>query len=431
MQQRGSIMTDTFDALYGNKGIDTPYERETLTYHPDFKYNKNDIATILRPEVKQSIERSRTFTISHNLSEYDELIVEINQMLQDLEVRNSKELMSTLKEQLAQHQLKEIIKFAQEQSGYNQTGDFELYTLLCQMKDSLAVRRDFIDNKFRTQLTNETDLEQIQIAENQSIDQWEQLEAKVLDGYKTLVNYNEDDHVHPIDDDSLFPNKQEMNYEVIENLEKQKRNRELLHTSLADTSYVHRNRYFLFLEIVEKAKILVYQSNSLIDDNLKEFIMSLRDMPNLTAPKAHLILQFRKLKEKHDGLKGRMLTIDDEKETFASEKQYMYQQLQTKTVEPIKGWMYQQTENSSKALDKFSEYMVGSMKDSGKTYEQTLADMLNFYKSESDFYGQQISFLKNKEEIRKFYRILEDLEEVNPIQIDWVEEYLKANGYSV
>lgn len=421
---------ETFETLYGSKGIDTPYERETITYKPDITYSKKDLREILRPETINSLERSRTFTISHNLSEYDELIQEIDQMLQDLEARNDAGLISRLKDLLSQKAYKEIMAFERENSGYQQTGDFELYSLLYHMKESAIVRRDFLDERFRTQFTNETEIEKIQEAEEASIREWEQMEALVTEGYKELaIQHDEEDF--SIQDESLSTHPAELSYEYLEQLDRNKRSKELLHTSLADTSYVHRNRYFMFLEIVEKARVLVYHANSLIDMNLKDFVLSLNGMAGLSAPKSHLILNFRKVKEKHEGLKGRMMTIEDEKESFASEKQFLYQQLEIKTVEPIKNWMYQQEEEYSGALDMFSQYMVDSMIESRSTYEKTIADMLNFYKSEADFYDQQIYFLKNKEEIRKFYRILEDLEEVEEIHGEWVEEYLKANGYSV
>ncbi|MGV7000191.1 hypothetical protein ACWA2C_16010 [Priestia megaterium] len=421
----------TFDELYGGKGIDTPYEHDKITYRPQVKYTKKGIYELIRPEIKQSIERARTFTVSQILSDYDELIAEIDELLVDLAARNSVELLEKLKTMLSQKQFKDIIAFERGQSGYNQTGDFELYSLLYNMKQSLQVRRDFIDEKFRTQFTSETDIEKIEEAELASIEQWEQLEARVMDTYSAMTELdNHDDEDFPLQDESLSVNMDELNYESLESLESQKRNSELLHTSLADTSYVHRNRYFMFLNVIEKAKILIYNAGSLIDDNLKDFIMSLNDMSDFTAAKSHLILQFKSIRDKHEGLKGRMMTIDDEKENFGSEKQYLYQQLEVKTIEPLKSWMYQQEDSYSGALDKFSQYMVNSMKESRTVYEGTLADMLNFYKSESDFYEQQINFLKDKEEIRRFYSILEDLEGADRITNTWVDEYLKVNGYS-
>lgn len=424
---------ETFDQLYGKKGIDTPYEREKITYRPDIHFSKDSLREIIRPETQQSIERARTFTISQNLQEYDELIAEVEQMMKDLQARNAKASMDRLNTMLAQKQFKEIMAFEKENSSYNQTGDYEMYAILYWMKDSMQTRRDFLDAQFRTQFTGETDIEKIQEAELQAINEWEQLEAQVIEGYKNLINYDEGDghaHTHGIEDDSLTPNGAYVTYEILNTLEQRKRNRELLHVSLADTSYVHRNRYFMFLEIVERAKILVYQSNRLIDKNLKEMILSLQGLTNFSAPKSHLLLQFKKIREKHDAIKGRMMTIDDEKETFGSEKQYLYQQLEVKTVEPLKRWLYDQEENVSGALDTFSSYLVKSMRETHATYEETLADMLNFYKSESDFYDQQIIFLKEKEEIRKFYSILEDLEDVGQIRGEWVDEYLRANGYT-
>ena len=424
-------MSEAFDKIYGGRGIDTDYEREKVAYRPNIRFKKEQLEYILRPETKQAIERSRTFTISHNLSEYDELIAEVDQLLKDIELRNNPELMKTLKILLDEKKFREQFLLERQQSGYEQTGDYELYSLLYYMKESMQTRRDFIDDKFRTQITAETDIEKIQEFEEKSISEWEQLEAQVLEGYKGIMDHDHEDEVHPLDDNTLTVNSTHLAYSEIEKLEKEKRNKELFHTSLADTSYVHRNRYFMFLEIIEKAKILTYHPKSLVDQNLKSFILSLKDLGNMTTAKAHLILQFKKVKDKHESLKGRMITLDDEKETFASEKQYMYQQLETKTTEPLKEWLYGQDDEISGALDIFSAYLVDSMKESRKNYESSLSDMLNFYKSEAEFYEQQINFLKNKEEIRRFYSILKDLEDVEQIHGEWVEEYLKANGYTV
>lgn len=426
------MSNEEFDKVYGSKGIDTLYEREAITYRPVIKYKKDQLAVLIREEIQQSIERSRTFMISNNLSDYDELIEEVDQMLKDIEERNPKDLISSLKSLLQGKKVNEVIKFEREHCGYRQTGDFELYTLLYNMKQSMQTRRDFLDERFRAQITDETELTEIEKAESSSIDEWEQLEAQVNQAYQELAEHGEDDdHYHPLDDDSLSFNIEHLNYDELQTLEDKKRNKEIFHTSMADTSYIHRNRYFMFLEVIEKSKTIVYDANTLIDHNLKDFILSLSELGNLSAAKAHLILQFKSIKEKHEALKGRMMTIDDEKESFASEKQYMYQQLETKTIEPLKSWLYSQEEDISGALDIFSGYMVNSMQNSRSTYESSIADMLNFYQSEASFYDEQITYMKNKEEIRKFYRILEDLGDVTNITSDWVEEYLKLNGYSV
>lgn len=426
------MSNEEFDKVYGSKGIDTLYEREAITYRPVIKYKKDQLAVLIREEIQQSIERSRTFMISNNLSDYDELIEEVDQMLKDIEERNPKDLISSLKSLLQGKKVNEVITFEREHCGYRQTGDFELYTLLYNMKQSMQTRRDFLDERFRAQITDETELTEIEKAESSSIDEWEQLEAQVNQAYQELAEHGEDDdHYHPLDDDSLSFNIEHLNYDELQTLEDKKRNKEIFHTSMADTSYIHRNRYFMFLEVIEKSKTIVYDANTLIDHNLKDFILSLSELGNLSAAKAHLILQFKSIKEKHEALKGRMMTIDDEKESFASEKQYMYQQLETKTIEPLKSWLYSQEEDISGALDIFSGYMVNSMQNSRSTYESSIADMLNFYQSEASFYDEQITYMKNKEEIRKFYRILEDLGDVTNITSDWVEEYLKLNGYSV
>lgn len=424
-------MADSFDKVYGSRGIDTTYEREQITYRPNIAYQKEKIRALLTVETKQSIERARRFTISNNLSEYDELIAELEQMLKDIEARNDAGLMEQLKSLLAAESYQEVATFESTNTGYSQTGDFELYTVLYMMKGSLNTRRGFIDERFRTQITSETEIDLITEAEIASIDNWELLEAQVMQGYSELGHHEDDDEEVHAAEDNIFPDNTEISYEYLESLEKQKRSSELLHTTLSDTSYVHTNRYYLFLSLIEKMRVLVYYPTTLVDKDLKTFIYMLQDLSNIPAAKTHLILSYKTYKDQHESLKGKMLTIDDEKETFASEKQYLYQQLQTKATEPIKSWLYEQSDEVSGAMDIFAGYMVSSITKSTETYDNSLSDMLNFYQSESDFYEKQIYFLKNKEEIRRFYSILEDLEDAGQVQTSWVEEYLKANGYSV
>ncbi|HZG70206.1 MAG TPA: hypothetical protein VEY51_01610, partial [Chondromyces sp.] len=207
-------MSESFDQLYGKKGIDTSYERETFTYRPTWKYEKKDLDQLLREEIKQSIERARTFTIAQNLLEYDELIADIGQMLRDLESRNPKEKIEKLKEHLSQKDYRALFAFEREHSSYQDTGDYELYSLLFHMKESLQVRRDFIDRHFRTQITHETEIKKIEEAERKSIEEWEYLEAKVMEGYALLAQQDEDE-IHPADDTSLFINTHELNYEIL------------------------------------------------------------------------------------------------------------------------------------------------------------------------------------------------------------------------
>lgn len=420
----------SYELLYGSRGIDTEYERDKVEYRPNIGYTKEVVIQNLQPEVKSIIERSRRFTVSQSLLDYDELIKEIDIILQDLEKRNDKKLIDKLVEHLKQKRIKEAALLEKEQCGYKQTGDLEIYSLLFNIKESISAQREFIDNRFKVQFTDETDLEKIEAAELKAIDDWELLEAQVLEGYSLLAEHDEDDE-QPIMDENLFPNIQDLNYDVLAQIEQDKRKQEIFHTTLADTAYIHRNRYFMILNIIEKSKVLVYNSKSLIDKNLKGLILSLKDLGDLNIAKAHLILNFNDIQDQHLSIKGRMSTLDKEKEIFASEKHYLHQQLEVKTTEPLKNWLFEQEEQMSGSMDLFAHYMIDSIDNAKQTYDSNMADILNFYKSEADFYEQQTNFLRSKEEIRRFYRILEDLEGVQEIHSAWVEEYLKAEGYSI
>lgn len=420
---------NAYEALYGSSGIDTNYEREQIEYRPDLSYKKEDAIQNLQPDIKNNIERSRRFTISQSLLDYDELLKEIDIILKDLEKRNNKKLIGDLIEHLKQKRIKEAAVLEKDNCGYKQTGDLEIYSLLFHIKESISSQREFLDERFKTQFTDETDPEKIEEAEAKSIDEWELLEAQVLEGYSLLANHDEDDE-QPIMDERLFPNIQDLNYDVLEQIEQNKRKQEVLHSTLADTSYIHKNRYFMVLNIIEKTKILVYNSKLLVDNNLKSFILNLKELGDLSVAKAHLVLSFSDIQDQHMSIKGRMITLDNQKEIFASEKHYLHQQLEVKTTDPLKNWLFNQEEEISGSMDLFAHYMIDSIDKSKKTYESNMADILNFYKSEADFYEQQTSFLRNKEEIRRFYRILEDLEGVQEIHASWVEEYLKAEGYS-
>ncbi|HDX9713158.1 hypothetical protein PDL03_19185 [Bacillus cereus] len=424
------MMKNAYEELYGSKGIDTNYEREKIEYRPSIGYTKEMAIQNLQPQVKGIIERSRKFTVSQSLLDYDELINEVNVILKDIKERNDNQLIDKLTENLKQRRVKEAALLEKEYCGYKQKGDLELYSLLFNIKESITSQREFIDSRFRVQFTNESDLEKIEKAELKSIEEWEFLEAQVLEGYSILAEAHEDDE-EPIMDENLFPNIRELNYEVLTKMEQIKRKQEMFHITLADTSYIHKNRYFMILNVIEKAKILVYDSKSLIDKNLKAFILSIKEFGDLSIVKSHLVLNFNDIQDQHLSIKGRMISLDVEKEIFASEKHYLHQQLEVKTTEPLKNWLFNQEEQMSGSMDLFATYMINSIDNVKKTYESNIADILNFYKSESDFYEKQTNLLRNKEEIRRFYRILEDLEGVQEIQGPWIEEYLRAEGYSI
>lgn len=398
---------------YGQSGIDTDYERYLIKYRPNLIYPERESNYPLHPDIILQITRSQDFLISRAILDYRSLIERIASLLRVIERRQQNKVFKEYLTYLKKKELMQVFEIENEQSSHHGQLDFEMYTLLYHMMRSLEKQSEFLDDYFRGQVTDETEDEEMLQAERDSINEWIKKEYDITEKYDELH--------HSLDNQQIEAE--------IDLLEKERRKLDQLHTSMADVAYVHRNRHVIFSNIVDDAEVLILKPQTQIEGNMQYLVQQLSEMPNKGALQSHLILSFKDYKNKHQSLKQQYMMIDDEKEGFASERNYMYQQIVVETNDDVKAWLYDQPEDSGKSLDLFATYMVEAVDDSKKKYEETLADMLSFYQSEGSFYGRQILLMQKKEEIRQFLRIIEDLEETGKVSDEWIEEYLQIQGY--
>jgi len=407
------------DELFGGKGIDTPYEHKQMEYHPELSYPQHKKGLQLDPQIIRNIERAKDFTISQSLFDYDNLIQNIQELMNTIETRNRTEDFKLFKDAL--NTKKKVVDIENKLCGYDGSGDAEIYHILYKMLNSCTRRREFLDKKFRTQFTNKTDAEQIQQAENDSIDEWHQMQNQFIDLQNQLATYQPSDEEEGSSEADIYM-QEAANQELAVN------NKASLHNTLADTGYIHRNRTTMFNQILGQLQILVNSPQMLMPSDLKDCIMTMAT-GDLTAIKAHLILTFNQTKKDQNALKGAYIMMDDDKEDFISNQQWFHQQLETSVNNPLKNWLYNQSDTNH-AFNDLADLLVGSLEHTQKTYKNSNNDLLKFYQQESTYYANQIAFIQKKEQIRQFLRIIEDIGDVRSLTVEWITNYLQAHGYS-
>lgn len=419
------------EELYGKKGIDTPYERERIEYKPSVEYPEQDRYFTIPPKTELRIERARDFSITQSMFDYDTLTDQITELMQVIEARNQTGEFTIFKKNLETNQVKNALEEEDRSSHIRGTGDFEVYSVLYRMKSSVVSRRAFLDAHYRNQITSEKDIEKIAEKEDESIEQWVQLENEFLQAKSELNRLYNDDYHDDGEKSSGISDRIAYLEQFLTAKEQEKREKENLHSTLADAGYVHRNRYLFFNDIVDAIRPLVLFPQVVLKDHVKSFIQQLTQVKDLAPIKAHLILAYQSVKTQHNNAKGQMTMIDDTKEEFVSKQQWFFQQLKSKANQPLQNWFYNIEESSSTTFNLFADIVVGSIKDSQQKYDSSITDILRFYQNESSFYHEQVQLIQKKEEIRRFLRIIEDIEGLKEINENWTMEYLKANGYSV
>lgn len=400
--------------VYGNRGIDTQYEREKIKYRPHLIYPDRESKYPMSDEAIVQISRAIDFSIGEVIVNYNKLIEKITELLNTIEERNPDDDFAEYLSVLKKNELNKIIEAEKKHSDYYGAVDYEVYTILYFMRESIQKRVEFIDENYRTLITSRTEEDEILEDEMSSINEWIKTEYDLAEAYEKVMHEEED---HDI-------------YAKIEALEEKRRELEQFHTSLSDIAYVHQNRYHFFETLIDIANTLVNHSNTLIGDSVDVFIENLLSLGSLKNLEVHLMLQFKEFRRKLDALKNQYLLIDDEKEQFASEKQNFYHKVMLEANNEIKNWLYDQVEGVSETFDLFASIIVDSLKETKKTYDETLADLLNFYQTEANFYERQLNLIQKKEEIRQFARIIEDLEDADSIDPEWIQKYLEDKGYA-
>jgi len=416
--------------LYGQHGIDTEYERKKVAYRPNIYFPDKERYARINPSIVIKIERAKDFTISQSITDYDQLIRRIENLMSYIKEKNTSETFKAYFKAADAKESKAMEEIESQLSSYRGSPDAEIYTLLTRMKSSLEERVIFLDRYYRSQITDNTNLEDLPEIEAASIDEWAMLESKFIQ-IEDKINevYNSSSHEEEINTE--IERQIHLLEQELAAIEMAKQTKEAFHTTLADTSYAHRNRYVMFSSIVDQMEELIKSPQNLIKGNLKDFIMQLSTLQDTAAAKSHLILSFRELKHQHAALKGQYMMIDDNKETFISKQQWMYQQMEVKTNQPLVNWLYNQSEDSIDAFHLFADILATSIQKTSEIYLNSNVELLRFYQQEAVFYEDQMSLIRKKEEIRRFLRIIEDLEEVGLITEDWAVEYLMTKGYAV
>ncbi|QHW35679.1 hypothetical protein GZH47_32800 (plasmid) [Paenibacillus rhizovicinus] len=422
---------EEMDELYGKTGIDTPYEREQVMYRPQVVMPDRERIAMVNPNTIIKIERAKDFTIAQSLIDYDALSKAIEAIMQTIEGRQATADFKAYKGDLAAGDSAKIIAWEDKYSDHHGAPDYEVYTILFHMKKSVDSRRSFIDTHYRNQITDERNVEDLLNAEHSSIAGWTQMELKFLEIEEKIQQlYQEHGDDESVDENDIQRQVAALEEELASQ-DAAKRDKSEFHTTLADASYIHRNRYLMFMQVTEKAKQLIEQPQLVLGDGTHDMIMQISTLTDRSGAQSHLILAFRDLKTKHTQLKGQYQSINDQKEQFVSKQLWFYQQLKVKSGQGLQDWLYNQNENSTDTFQKLATLLVDSMKTTGDKYQSGNADILRFYQQESVFYDDQMGLIQKKEEIRRFLKIIEDLEDVSVVTEEWAQDYLKAQGYAI
>lgn len=400
------------DKWYGNIGIDTDYERSLLKYRPNLIYPEKESVFPIPSEIVMEIRRSQDFTMSKTLIDYEELIEEIGKVLSDIEDSLSNDdLFEEYLKVLEGGKLKEVFKYEDKRNDYEGSSELDIYTILYLIKSSVEEQYDFLDENYRVKITDETEMEKVLESEMSLIDDW------ILEEYKILEMYEEAGHDIDNYDDYL--------YEIFK-LEDERKRKKDFHRSIADVSYVHRNRYTMASHILKRAKEIIYYPKSLVGKDLDVLLENLITLPDVSSLSIHLLLEFKNKRERYENLREKFLFINSSKEMIASRRQLMYRDIVYNSNGNLKKWLEGEAEGYSESFDSLAGLLVHSVKNTEETYEKSLGDMLNIYQTEFDFYSNQMTHIREKEKIRQFARIVEDFEEAQVIDDDWINEYVKS-----
>lgn len=409
------------DSLFGGKGIDTKYERSLIYYRPLLSYLREYQPLMPEVEVNQDIERAERFPVYQIVYDYNELLDEIENMFILIRNKVAKEKIDEIEMHFKNKSYNKIFDFENSVENINQYNYLEYYTMGLFIKESIQFRLDEVIDKYVKQYTDEVDPEKIKEAEEVSIEEWKQLEQKSMsieeDYEKGLISVSSSDEYAY--DDVLA--------ELVNDLETMKQDKYDLHTTLADLGYIHRNRYFMMLHIIDSLYSLVESIQSLVPNDIENLIYAFdKNKSKLNSIKAHLLIQYKNAKEQHSLAKGQYTNYVSKKETLANDKQYFYQQVVNNTKNDLMDFVYANINDESDSVQMMNEIIVGSMVESNDNYNNVLAEIFNFYKEEANFYQEMLLKIQAKEKIKVLYRIIEDIGEVSVLTKEWIANYVET-----
>lgn len=407
------------DELFGYLGIDSKYEKELIYYRPLLEYLKDTKEVFPEIELNQDIQRAEMFPVYQIIYDYQELIDELSSMFALIRKKEDNSLLDKIETYYKSGEYDKIYALENENDTIYRQSYLEYYTTGLFLMDTLSFRLDEVIDKFVSQYTSETEPEAIEKAEKVSISEWKQLEQKSVtleeDYENNLLNIeNEDEYEY----DSVIAGLSD----ELESLKEEKYN---LHTTLADLGYIHRNRYFMIVDIIDGLYSLVETQASILENDLDQLIFSMFENRNvMPSIKAHLLVQYKQAKDEHNVTKNQYTNYHSAKESLANDKQYFYQQLNNKTKSDLANYFYSTMEDESSSVEAFNTILIGSLVSADQQYNDVLAEILNFYKEEATFYQEILLKIQNKEKLKVYYRICEDLEEKDTITSEWVADYV-------
>ena len=404
-------------ALFGKKGIDTSYERDLFERRVKLTYPEKDGGAWLPSDLMENIQRAREFSVSNVIGGYELLRERISVIMKHIEseMKNNGDFgkYKTLLETTGYKA--EAIDVENANSEIRGHSFFELYGILFRLKHSIENQIDFQYNHYASQFIEGRSLEDLALAEENSISVLAQMQSD-------LYTDATDVHSHGNEDEIIQVNEFEQKQVAIQ------RN-SLMHITNGDISYSHLNRQADLEVIVNAIENLVYYAKEMLDGNIELMIQKLHALDNKNAVKVQLLSQFSNIKARHIGSKSKYKTISSDVELYASEAAYAHKKIKEGSTDPLMSWLVDQSEQESRSFDQLAGILVEGVVNSERTYEKMNGSMTQLYKSESNYFANQVDFIQDKEKIRLYFRIIEDLEDRISIDGEWILEYLVTNGY--
>ena len=214
-----------------------------------------------------------------------------------------------------------------------------------------------------------------------------------------------------------------------DSMNKEIRKLSLLHETNGDIAFSHINRQSYLDVTVTRCEDLVYRHKEMVEGNMEHMIHAVNSMSNKEMLKTQLLIKFSDLKRQHAASKGQYSSYSEAIESYGSEVAYLQKNIKTAATEQTMSWLYEQEPTESRSLDELNELLVDGIEISEKMYESSNGSMTQFYKSEANFFVGQLNFIQEKQKIRLFFSIIEDLEDSREITTEWVENYLVSKGY--
>lgn len=408
------------DELFGYLGLDSKYEKQLVYYRPMLEYLKEE--AVLSPEIEayQPIQRAELYPVYQVIYDYEELIDELDSMFTLIRTKEDSTALNKIDSFFTNKEYDKLFDYEKTLSEREGINLVPYYITGLFLMDTLSFRLDEVIEKFVSQYTNETEGEGIEKAERKSISEWKQLEQKSI----TLEEDYENQTIN-VDDEAY-------EYDAIigslsEELEQLRSEKYSLHTTLSDLGFIHRNRYFLLLQIIEGLYTLVETPMSSIKGDLSDLIYSLHNNQSaIPSIKAHLLITKKQAQDEYIVTEKQYMNYISQKESLANDKQFFYQQIVNGTKTDIVSFLYTAQESDSTSVNDFGEIMLSSLISAEKEYDGILAETLNFYREEAEFYKEILIKIRNVEKMRAYGRICEELEDKDILSVEWVSDYVST-----